>query len=133
MTTNSKDNNEVLRSEKRKRTSGKRKRPGNKKAVASAKRMPVAKSEKSAMVRKSRERISESPDAVATKGLLHGHWQNVAMLLTIYDIISVNLAYFLALWLRFDCKFTTIRPDYLSAWAKFAPLLSDHFLEVQII
>ena len=122
MTTNSKDNNETLRSEKRKRVSGKQNRHGKKKAVASAKRMPVAKSEKSAMVRKSRERISESPDAVATKGLLHGHWQNVAMLLTIYDIISVNLAYFLALWLRFDCKFTKIAHVYLSAWSKFAPI-----------
>ena len=122
MTTNSKDNNEVLRSEKRKRTSGKRKRPGNKKTVASAKQMSVTKSAKSASGRKSNERTSEFSDAGAAKGLLHGHWQNVAMLLTVYDIIAVNLAYFLALWLRFDCKFTTIGHDYLSAWAKFAPI-----------
>ena len=122
MTTNSKDNNETLRSEKRKRVSGKQNRHGKKKAVASAKRMTVTKSEKSAMVGKSKERIPESPNAMATKGLLHGHWQNVAMLLTIYDIISVNLAYFLALWLRFDCKFTKIAHVYLSAWSKFAPI-----------
>ena len=124
MTTNSKDNNEVLRPEKRKRTSGTRKQPGssNKKTVSSAKRVPAAKSQKSSAVRRSKDRISESSDTRSTKGLLHGHWQNVAMLLTVYDIIAVNLAYFLALWLRFDCKFTTIRPDYLSAWAKFAPI-----------
>ena len=122
MTTNSKDNNEVLRSEKRKRTSDKQKQPINKKNVSSARRMPVTRSAKSTTVRKSKKRISESLDTRSTKGLLHGHWQNVAMLLTVYDIIAVNLAYFLALWLRFDCKFTTIRPDYLSAWAKFAPI-----------
>ena len=124
MTTNSKDNNEVLRPEKRKRTSGTRKQPGssNKKTVSSAKRVPAAKSKKSSAVRRSKDRISESLDTRSTKGLLHGHWQNVAMLLTIYDIISVNLAYFLALWLRFDCKFTKIAHVYLSAWSKFAPI-----------
>lgn len=124
MTTNSKDNNEVIRPEKRKRTSGTRKQPGssNKKTVSSAKRVPAAKSKKSSAVRRSKDRISESLDTRSTKGLLHGHWQNVAMLLTIYDIISVNLAYFLALWLRFDCKFTKIAHVYLSAWSKFAPI-----------
>ena len=52
----------------------------------------------------------------------HGnhHWQNVAILLTLYDIVAVNLAYFSALWFRFDCKFSAIPKDYLEAWAGFA-------------
>ena len=53
--------------------------------------------------------------------LLRGHWRTVALLLTIYDVIAVNLAYFLALWLRFDCMFSQIRPDSLAAWKTFVP------------
>ena len=34
------------------------------------------------------------------------NWQNVAMLLIIYDLIATNMAYFLGLWLRFDWKLT---------------------------
>ena len=56
------------------------------------------------------------------RGILHGHWQNVAMLLTLYDLIAANMAYFLALWLRFDCRFSFIPIRYLSVWAKFAPI-----------
>ena len=35
--------------------------------------------------------------------LLRGHWRTVALLLNIYDIVVINLSYYLALWLRFDC------------------------------
>ena len=58
----------------------------------------------------------------AKTGLLRGHWRTVAVLLNIYDIAAVNLAYFLALWLRFDLKFSLIRPDFLDAWMRFAPI-----------
>ena len=47
--------------------------------------------------------------------------QPVTWLLIIFDIIAVNLAYFLALWLRFNCRFDLIRPRYLDAWKGFAP------------
>lgn len=40
----------------------------------------------------------------------------------IYDIIASNLSYFLALWLRFDLKFSTIPDKYLLAFAKFSPI-----------
>ena len=63
---------------------------------------------------------SEGPNARG--GLLRGHWRTVAVLLNIYDIAAVNLAYFLALWLRFDLKFSLIRPDFLDAWMRFAPI-----------
>ena len=45
-------------------------------------------------------------------GFLKGHWRNVAMLLIVYDIVAINMAYFMGLWLRFDCKFSTINPVY---------------------
>ena len=46
-------------------------------------------------------------------------WHKVAGLLLILDIFSVNLAYFLALWLRFDLHYSSIPAEYLSAWKKF--------------
>ena len=33
-------------------------------------------------------------------------WIGVSGLLVMYDIVAVNAAYFLALWLRFDCRFS---------------------------
>ena len=63
---------------------------------------------------------NEGPNARG--GLLRGHWRTVAVLLNIYDIAAVNLAYFLALWLRFDLKFSLIRPDFLDAWMRVAPI-----------
>ncbi len=51
------------------------------------------------------------------------HWQIIAALLAIYDAIAVNLAYFLALWFRFDCVFSEIpREAYLIPFVKFAPI-----------
>ena len=31
------------------------------------------------------------------------HWHMIAILMMAYDVIAVNVAYFLALWIRFDC------------------------------
>lgn len=45
-----------------------------------------------------------------------------AILLSIYDVVAVCAAYFLALWLRFDFKFTTIPPEYLSRFLSFLPI-----------
>ncbi len=53
---------------------------------------------------------------------LKGHWHNTAMILMLYDIIAVNLSYGLALWLRFDCKFSAIDRSYLQAWWSFVPI-----------
>lgn len=50
------------------------------------------------------------------------HWHIIAMFLMIYDFAAVNGAYFFALWLRFDCMFSTIPRDLLMAWAKFVPI-----------
>ena len=50
------------------------------------------------------------------------HWQVITVYLMLYDAIAVNLSYFLALWLRFDCHYTEIPSEYFSAWLKFAPI-----------
>ena len=50
------------------------------------------------------------------------HWKLIAFMVTIYDIIVVNGAYFLALWLRFDCTFSAISSVYISAWLKYIPI-----------
>ena len=47
------------------------------------------------------------------------HWQIMALCLMICDVISVCLAYFLALWLRFDCVYTHIPSNYLSNYIHF--------------
>lgn len=41
------------------------------------------------------------------------HWQKVATILAVYDVFTVALSYFLALWLRFDCQFSHIDEQYL--------------------
>lgn len=40
----------------------------------------------------------------------------------LYDLAAVNGAYFFALWMRYDFKFTTIPHNYLNAWLEFVPL-----------
>jgi FlaA1/EpsC-like NDP-sugar epimerase len=47
------------------------------------------------------------------------HWKIMAVCLMICDVISVSLAYFLALWLRFDCIYSHIPEKYLSAYLGF--------------
>lgn len=50
------------------------------------------------------------------------HWQIVSLGLVIYDILAINIAYFIALWLRFDCKFSAIPANYKGAFLKFIPI-----------
>ena len=50
------------------------------------------------------------------------HWHGVAILLMAYDLVVVNLSYFLALWFRFDCDFTQISEVYLNVFLRFAPI-----------
>ncbi|MCR4792067.1 MAG: polysaccharide biosynthesis protein [Lachnospiraceae bacterium] len=50
------------------------------------------------------------------------HWKVVAALLVVYDMVAVNLSYFLALWLRFDTKYSSIPVFYLDAFTKFTPI-----------
>lgn len=48
----------------------------------------------------------------------------IKILLLLFDIIASNLAYGLALWLRFDCRMSMIPPEYLHGWFVFIPIYS---------
>ena len=64
-----------------------------------------------------RERLA---DRIAK--LIHlEHWQIIMICLMVYDVLAVNGAYFLALWLRFDFRFSEIDAQYLAAWKQFTP------------
>ena len=45
----------------------------------------------------------------------------IMLLLALYDIIAVNISYFLALWVRFDGRYSAIPEEYLTAFKRFAP------------
>ena len=47
------------------------------------------------------------------------HWRIISMYLVIYDVLAVNIAFLVALWLRFDCSFGLL---YLSTFLRFAPI-----------
>ncbi len=62
----------------------------------------------------------QTPRKKATKGF--EHWHMVAVLLVLYALAVVVGAYFIALWLRFDCRFSEIPYEFLMAWLKFSPI-----------
>lgn len=47
------------------------------------------------------------------------HWQLVSLALAGYDAISIVIAFFLALWFRFDCRYSMIPKEFLGAYLKF--------------
>ena len=47
------------------------------------------------------------------------HWQLIAAGLVIYDVVAAIGAYFLALWFRFDCRYSLIPPEYMDAYVRF--------------
>ena len=51
------------------------------------------------------------------------NWKITVMnsLLVIYDAFAVTIAYFLALWFRFDCEFSQIPREYLDPYLLFIP------------
>ncbi len=57
------------------------------------------------------------------------HWHLVALCLMVYDMAAVGGGYFMALWLRFDCRFSMIPDFYLQAWLRFLPI----YLPVSIL
>ncbi len=50
------------------------------------------------------------------------HWKIISTGLAVYDALAAFTAFFLALWFRFDCEYTAIPKEYLSACYRFAPL-----------
>ncbi|MBQ3815138.1 MAG: polysaccharide biosynthesis protein, partial [Clostridia bacterium] len=49
-------------------------------------------------------------------------WHRIAAILLFFDIFAVNLSYFIALWLRFDLKYSTIPERYLTEWLRLVPI-----------
>ncbi len=68
------------------------------------------------------KKIIEGMEAGENKKKRFRHWEFVAFYLLLYDILAVNFAYFVALWLRFDLKYSMIPADYMAAFIKFAPI-----------
>ncbi len=50
------------------------------------------------------------------------HWHKIAALLMVYDFIVVNIAYFLALWFRYDCNYSDIPVQSIRNIANFMPV-----------
>ena len=50
------------------------------------------------------------------------HWHMVTVFLVLFDLAASMGAYFLALWLRFDCRFGDIPAEYFMPWLNFAPI-----------
>ena len=46
-------------------------------------------------------------------------WQIIAGLLMAFDVVAICVSYFLALWLRFDLRYSAIIPRYLQAYRSF--------------
>lgn len=49
------------------------------------------------------------------------HWKIIALYLLVYDVIVINASWFFGLLLRFDLRYSSIPPEYLNAYLKFAP------------
>ncbi len=47
------------------------------------------------------------------------HWHVITFYLMLYDAIVVFASYFLALWLRFDCRVDSIPPEYFLPYKQF--------------
>ena len=50
------------------------------------------------------------------------HWQLISAGLMVFDALAVAASFFMALWLRFDCRFSMIPTDYLDAYYRFLPI-----------
>ena len=52
----------------------------------------------------------------------NGHWKLIAVCLMLCDFLAIHISYFFALWLRFDCAYSAISEQYLSAYLRYVPL-----------
>lgn len=52
------------------------------------------------------------------------HWQVIALLMGLYDVIVANLSYLFGLWARYDFHYSKIPTEFLDAAVKFIPIYS---------
>ena len=50
------------------------------------------------------------------------HWKLIAAFLVVWDFFAIHLAYFLALWVRFDCRFSAIPGEIWREYYLFVPI-----------
>ena len=50
------------------------------------------------------------------------HWHKVAAGLILFDVLAIISSFFVALWLRFDCRFSMIPAEYLEHYRGFMPI-----------
>ena len=53
---------------------------------------------------------------IRSKNIFGEKWLRIAVLLILWDVVAIHASYFLALWLRFDCRFSAISNRYLSQY-----------------
>ena len=49
------------------------------------------------------------------------HWHIIALGLMLYDSLALSFSYLIALWLRYDLRYSTIDPRYIEGWKAFLP------------
>ena len=57
-------------------------------------------------------------------------WIKIALMLVVFDIISVNVAYFLGLWFRFDCAMSMIPEKFMDPYLRFIPISTVIYVAV---
>ena len=53
-----------------------------------------------------------------TRAFYIEHWQTIAVILMMYDFVTIAFSYFFGLWLRFDFRFLSIPEPYLQVYYK---------------
>ena len=65
------------------------------------------------------ENNTQTHNRVSVRGRRFEHWQIISLALMLYDFVAVCGAYFLALFLRFDCVYSAIPQEYIVPYNKF--------------
>ena len=65
------------------------------------------------------ENNTQTHNRVSARGRSFEHWQAISVALMLYDFVAVCGAYFLALFLRFDCVYSSIPQEYIVPYNKF--------------
>jgi len=65
------------------------------------------------------ERGTQEANKTPVKGQRFEHWQIISVALMLYDFVAVCGAYFLALFLRFDCVYSVIPQQFIVPYNRF--------------
>ncbi len=65
------------------------------------------------------ENNTQAHNRASAKGRRFEHWQIISVALMLYDFVAVCGAYFLALFLRFDCVYSAIQARFMIPYKRF--------------